>query len=216
MSEQKKRTIIKRPLFRDEIKAVLLESIESGELLPGERIVETRLAKEYGVSQSPIREAIRELEMLGVVETIPYKGSFVRKVEKKDMVDVFKTRSTLEVSAVKEAVDKITKDDFDEMDHCIDEMKRALDEKEVHHFVDMDTRFHEIFVEASGNNFLHKIWNQCYNRDTTWLGAKYAQPALMQITQHHEKIKESIESGDEIKAVEAVEEHFQMIIDLIE
>ena len=73
MESKKTYQISKRPLYREEIKEALMDAIVTGALAPGERIVETRWAKELGVSQSPIREAIRELEMIGLVENIPYK-----------------------------------------------------------------------------------------------------------------------------------------------
>ena len=77
-----------------------MDAILSGELAPGERIVETRWARELGVSQSPIREAIRELELIGLVENIPYKGCIVRKLTSKDIVDTYKIRIALETMAV--------------------------------------------------------------------------------------------------------------------
>ena len=91
----KKKTyhIEKRPLYREEIKEALMQAIVSGELAPGDRIVETRWAKELGVSQSPIREAIRELEMIGLVENIPYKGSIVRKLTRKDIINTYEVRT---------------------------------------------------------------------------------------------------------------------------
>ena len=104
MEGKKSYRIAKRPLYREEIKEALMEAIVSGELAPGERIVETRWAKELGVSQSPIREAIRELEMIGLVENIPYKGCIVRKLTRKDIEDTYKVRIALETMAICEAI----------------------------------------------------------------------------------------------------------------
>ena len=104
MEGKKSYRIAKRPLYREEIKEALMEAIVSGELAPGERIVETRWAKELGVSQSPIREAIRELEMIGLVENIPYKGCIVRKLTRKDIEDTYKVRIALETMAICEEI----------------------------------------------------------------------------------------------------------------
>ena len=104
MTEKKSYRITKRPLCREEIEEALMEASISGELAPGERIVETRWAKELGVSQSPIREAIRELEMIGLVENIPYKGCIVRKLTRKDIIDTYQIRIALETMAIGEAI----------------------------------------------------------------------------------------------------------------
>ena len=106
MPGSSKYKIDKRPLDRDEIKSALLDAITSGELKPGDRIVETRWAKELGVSQSPIREAIRELELIGLVESIPYKGCVVRQITKKDIADTYKVRIALESMAITDAIQK--------------------------------------------------------------------------------------------------------------
>ena len=100
MEGKKSYKISKRPLYREEIKKALMDAIVSGQLAPGDRIVETRWAKELGVSQSPIREAIRELELIGLVETIPYKGCIVRKITHKDLIDTFEVRIALESIAL--------------------------------------------------------------------------------------------------------------------
>ena len=100
MDTFKRKPIEKRPLYRDEIRNAIKKSIMLGELKPGDRIIETRWARELGVSQSPVREAIRELEMIGLVENIPYQGCFVRKVTKKDMKDSYKVRLYLEMLGI--------------------------------------------------------------------------------------------------------------------
>ena len=77
--------IQKKSLYREEIKKTIKEAINSGELKPGERVVETQWAKQLGVSQSPVREAIRDLETEGLIESVPYQGSYVRKVTRQDV-----------------------------------------------------------------------------------------------------------------------------------
>ena len=76
-----------RKVFREEIRNAIRDAIFAGELRPGDRIIETFWAKELGVSQGPVREAIRDLEALGLVETVPFKGSRVRTLTEKDVRD---------------------------------------------------------------------------------------------------------------------------------
>ena len=100
MEQKKPHQIAKRPLYREEIKEALMQAITSGDLAPGDRIVESRWARDLGVSQSPIREAIRELEMIGLVENIPYKGTIVRKLTRKDIIDTYEVRIALETMEI--------------------------------------------------------------------------------------------------------------------
>lgn len=99
--------IKKKTLYREEIKEALRNAIFDGKLKPGDRIIETRWAKELGVSQSPVREAIRELEIIGLVENVPYQGSFVRKITEKDLKDSYLVRMALEQLGAEQACSKI-------------------------------------------------------------------------------------------------------------
>jgi DNA-binding GntR family transcriptional regulator len=105
MTKIKRKPIEKRPLYREEIGNAIREAIAAGDLKPGDRIVETQWAKDLGVSQSPVREAIRELEMMGLVENIPYQGCFVRTATKQDMKDAYRVRMYLEMLGVQDAVE---------------------------------------------------------------------------------------------------------------
>jgi DNA-binding GntR family transcriptional regulator len=93
---------VARTVLREQVKEILLERILRRELAPGERLVETRIAQELGTSQAPVREALRDLELLRLVESVPFRGARVRAVRDEDLLGVFPVRAVLEELAAQE------------------------------------------------------------------------------------------------------------------
>lgn len=212
MEGKKSYNINKRPLYREEIKEALMAAIISGELAPGERIVETRWAKEFGVSQSPIREAIRELEIIGLVETIPYKGCIVRKLTHKDIIDTYEVRIALETMAICEVIHGNVETVLADMQESLKEMMKSASMGDMKYFIENDVRFHETFVEASRNELLKRLWRQCYIRDNTMLSTMFSQDTMLELAQRHEILYQALEKKDETLGRAAVKEHFNMLI----
>src|SRR3954468_15644671 len=98
-------TAIARTVLREQVKDVLLQRIVSGELEPGERLVETRIAQELGTSQAPVREALRDLELLRLVESEPFRGARVRVFDEEEMIEVYPVRAALEELAARLAAE---------------------------------------------------------------------------------------------------------------
>ena len=94
---------IRRTVLRDEVKSVLLQRIVSGYYAPGDRLVEIRIAQELGVSQAPVREALRDLESVRFVESAPFRGARVRQISDAELIEVYPIRGALEEVAVVEA-----------------------------------------------------------------------------------------------------------------
>lgn len=213
MEGKKSYKISKRPLYREEIKKALMDAIVSGQLAPGDRIVETRWAKELGVSQSPIREAIRELELIGLVETVPYKGCIVRKITHKDLIDTFEVRIALESIALEEIIQRHNVESI--LQQMEDKLKHMLEhaaEGSIEGFIEYDVQFHEAFVENSDNALLKRLWEQCYIRDNTKLSAVMSRESLMELGQRHELICEAIRSRDTERVKKEIQVHFEMLI----
>lgn len=101
-----------RKVFREEILNEIRDAIFAGELRPGDRIIETFWAKELGVSQGPVREAIRDLEALGLVETVPFKGSRVRTLTGKDVRDNYSVRICLESKSIRDAIVQLSDEEL--------------------------------------------------------------------------------------------------------
>ncbi len=105
-------TGITRSVLSEQVKGRLLQAILDGRYPPGARIVETRVAKEFGTSQAPVREALRDLEALGVVETAPFKGARVRQPSTEELLEAFDVRAILEGHGAVLATENITEDDL--------------------------------------------------------------------------------------------------------
>jgi len=141
-----------KPL-REIVLEALREAIVTGVLEPGERLMEIQLAEELGVSRTPIREAIRKLELEGFVVMIPRKGAYVAGVSYKDVKDVFEIRAALEGLAAGLAAEKITDEEIEQMERVLHYEKEPDNLEEM---VQSDTDFHALLYKASRNEKL--IW----------------------------------------------------------
>src|SRR5579875_2679385 len=99
--------ILGRRVLREDIKEFLIDAIIKGQHRPGDRIIESRVAQELGVSQGPVREALRDLELLGFVVSSPYRGTQVRKVSRRDLLELYPIRAALEGVAAHAAATRI-------------------------------------------------------------------------------------------------------------
>src|SRR5216117_2176442 len=114
-----------RRVFREEIREKLIDDIISGRLAPGSRIVETRLAQQFGVSQAPVREALRDLELFGFVVCSPFRGTQVRKISTEDLLEIYPIRAALESVAAKAAATRIDEATLKHLDGLIAAMRKA-------------------------------------------------------------------------------------------
>lgn len=133
------------------------EAILSGVLQPGERLMEIQLAEEMGVSRTPVREAIRKLELENFVVMIPRKGAYVAGVSSKDVADVFEIRSALEGLAAGLAAERITEDELEQMERVLFYRASEGEEMDLEQIVKSDTDFHALVYSASRNERLIQI-----------------------------------------------------------
>src|SRR3954452_17931435 len=103
-------TVIARTVLREQVKEVLVQRILRGELQPGERLIETRIAQELGTSQAPVREALRDLELLRFVESEPFRGARVREVSQEELIEIYPVRAAIEEVAAREAATRLDGD----------------------------------------------------------------------------------------------------------
>ena len=132
--------------LRDVVFNTLRKAILRGELKPGERLMEIQLANKLGVSRTPIREAIRKLELEGLVLMIPRKGAEVAQITEKNMRDVLEVRKALEELAVQLACEKITDEEIEEMKKAAEEFKMILKGKDITEIAEADDVFHDTFT----------------------------------------------------------------------
>jgi len=158
-----------RQVFREKILNIIREAIFVGELKPGDRIIETYWANELGVSQGPVREAIRDLEAMGLVESIPFKGSRVRQLTQKDIRDNYSVRMCLESKSIQDVINFLSDEELSHLVDCLNEILLEMDtyakEGDLRHFTKSDTKFHRAIIDATGNEVLRKLWEQCNMRN---------------------------------------------------
>ena len=145
-------------VLRDIVQDKVKEAIWNGKLKPGDRIVESQLARELGVSQAPVREALRELEQKGFVVAYPRRGTFVTKPSSQDIRELYSLRIALEQFAARLVVPKLSDDQVNELQQLVDDMRQVNGPDTVAELVRYDQLFHETFVSLSNHTLLAKTW----------------------------------------------------------
>ena len=145
--------------LRDVVFNTLRQAILRGELKPGERLMEIQLANKLGVSRTPIREAIRKLELEGLVLMIPRKGAEVAEITEKNLRDVLEVRCALEELAVQLACDRMDEEGIKAMKEASAEFCNTLDSDDITRIAQADVALHDIIVQATGNQRLIQLVN---------------------------------------------------------
>lgn len=144
--------------LRDIVFHTLRKAIITGELPPGERLMETQLGEKLGVSRTPIREAIRKLELEGLVVMVPRKGAQVAQFTQKDIKDVLEVRASLEALAARLACERMDERSFLRLQLVITEYEYAAKEKDIETMINKDVEFHEIIFNATHNDKLVQMF----------------------------------------------------------
>src|ERR1039458_8611429 len=145
---------IKPVSLRHRIVEVIRQAITSGDLAPGDRVVELQLAKQLGVGNTAVREALFELERAGLVTRIPNKGSFITKTTWEDAQQIFRVRKELEGLAVELAAEHMSAADYDVLQGLVDAMKAAAETSDIERFYQNDLEFHRTLWRFSQNRYL--------------------------------------------------------------
>ncbi|MFZ5753825.1 MAG: GntR family transcriptional regulator [Bacillota bacterium] len=141
--------------LRTKVFKYVKSQIINGVYSPGENLVESKLAEELKVSRTPIREAIRLLEVEGLVETTPNKGAIVLGISSKDVEDIYAIRQLVEGLAARWAAEKISPAEIKELQKLTDLMEFYSQKGDQEEVASLDTKFHEIIYEASGSKILN-------------------------------------------------------------
>lgn len=151
-------TAIARSVLADQVKDRLLQDILSGKYPPESRIVETRVARDLGTSQAPVREALRGLEALGVVEIMPFRGARVRRPTIAELLEAYEVRSELESLAARLGIPGMTDADLAEIEALHSAMQQAAATGDRHEVAVRDAAFHARLVALAGNSTLERVW----------------------------------------------------------
>ncbi|MDH7479328.1 MAG: GntR family transcriptional regulator [Syntrophomonadaceae bacterium] len=189
---------------------ILREAIVSGLLRPGEKLMEAQLAEEMGISRTPVREAIRKLELEGFVNMIPRKGACVAEYSEKDIVDTFRIRLALERLAVELAVGNITSGELEELKRVLEDEERSIEGLNLEAMVEKDAEFHEVIYRAGGNPRLLQIMENLRGQISRFrfvsLGGRGRG---REVLVEHGRIYEALKQRNLELVLECIEEHIR-------
>ncbi|WP_304452679.1 GntR family transcriptional regulator [Nocardiopsis sp. YSL2] len=184
-----------REPLREQIRQVLVEGLLSGRWKPGERIVERRIATELKVSQAPVREALRELETLRLIETVPNKGARVRAFGVQDMAEIYPVRAGLELVAAQLAAPRLA-EDASRLEHEVEALKRATALGDVSEQIRHSVEFHREVVRAADNSVLLHTWESLGVEVWTALSVRWLDMRLHAKAADHDQITRAFREGD--------------------
>jgi DNA-binding GntR family transcriptional regulator len=199
---------ISRSVLSDQVKDRLLQAILDGRYPPGARIVETRVAKELGTSQAPVREALRDLEALGVVETTAFRGARVRRPSAAELLEAFVVRTELESLAAQLAIPRLTDADLDELAGHVGEMQRSADAGDAHAEALADAAFHGRIVELSGNATLERVWRTLEPFSRTYITIEAPGTDRRRLADQHAPVLDALRRRDPGLAAAVLRDHF--------
>jgi DNA-binding GntR family transcriptional regulator len=197
------------------VKRLVLDRIVSGHYRPGERIVEFQLAKELGLSQSPVREGLRELAAVGIVTIHPRRGARVRLPSAKELADVSVVRAEVDGLAARLAAGRMPDDTLDALEGLVEEMLGALARGDFSGVTDADVRFHELIADASENHALERAFDQLAPFARTFITLTLPGVDVHDIVLQHRPILEALRAHDAERAAGAARAHQLAVAELL-
>lgn len=206
---------LSREVLSTQVKDRILQWILEGELPPGSRIVETRVARRLGVSQAPVREALRDLASVGIVEVAPYRGASVREPTRSELIEAMAVRGELEAIGASWAADQISDSALEELRRLIEKMQVAARAGDIHEHAVINTRFHQAVMEAAENRSLVWTWSLLEPMARTYFTATAPGIDLEWLGDRHLPIVEALEARDPQRAAEAMRIHSKEAEELV-
>ena len=204
-----------RPL-REQIADRLQESILSGELAPGQSVIETEIASFFGVSRAPVREALQILANRSLVLVEPYRGTTVRRLERHDVEEVYEMRSVLESYALGRIMRTRASEVAAELRALCQDMETSARRGDWRAVSETDDRFHSTLIRSAQHEILSRFWDDINMRVRQIMALRNLKNEdIMQIVQNHLPIVEAIERGDEREAVARLADHIATAGDLM-
>jgi DNA-binding GntR family transcriptional regulator len=204
-----------RSNLREQIKDVILQRILDGEYEPGARLVETRIAQELGVSQAPVREALRDLEQLGCIVHEPFRGCSVRAFSARELLEAFPVRAALEALAARLAAERITEAELLELAELVGTMRDAADRGDAHDQSQANAQFHATIVRAARNATLERQWSFLEPFSRTYISVSQPGLDLRALSDRHIPILDALRARDGDAAAAAMHQHLMDAAELL-
>lgn len=196
--------------LRDVVFNTLRGAILRGDLKPGQRLMEIQLANQLGVSRTPVREAIRKLELDGLVKMVPRKGAEVAQISEKHVKDVLEVRSALEELAGELACDRMSSEELEELKRINRTFQQICDSDDITSIANMDESFHMVIYRSTGNERLYQMVNalreQMYRYRLEHVKNKSNRATLVR---EHEEIIQALEKRDAARTRKEIHRHIE-------
>lgn len=198
-----------KPL-REIVFETLREAIISAVLKPGERLMEIQMAEEMGVSRTPVREAIRKLELEGFVVMVPRKGAYVAGISIKDIADVFEIRAAMEGLAAGLAAERITEEELEQLERILVKIGECVQNNDLEKLIEVDTEFHDTLYKACRNERLVQIVSNLREQIQRARTASLSTPGRSKYAlEEHKKIVEAVSERNVELAQMLAREHIE-------
>jgi DNA-binding GntR family transcriptional regulator len=199
---------ISRSVLAEQVKDRLLQDILSGRYPPHSRIVETRVAREVGTSQAPVREALRGLEALGVVEILPFRGARVRRPGIQELLEAYAVRSELESLGARLGIPRMTDEDLADIEALHATMQAAAETGNRHDVALHDAAFHARLLALAGNRTLERVWRSLEPFSRTYITLVSPGADAQWTADLHPRIVAAVRTRDPEAVVAALRHHF--------
>ncbi len=204
-----KRLIIKdSSTIRKKVHSYVRERILSGDIGPHERLIETKIAKEIGTSRTPVREALHNLELEGLIESVPRVGYMVKPLNVEELKEICVIRTVIESLAAAWAMDKAYSKLTTELKNNIAKTEEAISLGEIKAFVELDSQFHEVIAKLSGSQRLLELAQTLRRHMIRYrVGSIYSPENVLRAIDGHKNILAAIEKGDAGAVRNAIDFH---------
>ncbi len=184
------------------------KDILTGKLKPGQKLIEQELCKEYKVSRTPVREALRQLETDGLVENILNRGAFVIGMSQQDYEDMFELRKIYEAQATKWAIERINDEEMDRLEETFEFMEFYTLRNDIDKMLTINTGFHQVIYDASHNRMLKNMLSS-YQTFIKYRGEEsvYGDDYLSTVLEEHRAIFKAFKDKDVRAGALAMEIH---------
>lgn len=200
--------LLSRKVYKALRVAIVQEKIK-----PGSRLSELKIAKQMGISRTPVREAIHKLSSEGFVELLPNQGIIVNNISVKDLEEVLNIRSALEGLSARLAAKKIKIKDIEKIECILQKMRDIAEQKDAHRYIELSSQFQDIILRVSGNQRLKKMRNNFNDLSRRFSAQSLEVSSRFKISiREHEDILEALKKGDEYQAQKFSEIHVQNVL----
>jgi len=200
-------------VLRQEVLVALRAAILSGDIAPGARLLEADVATKMGVSRAPVREAMRQLEQEGLVESFAHRGAVVTGLPEDEVEAIYELRALIETKAIERVCQTATTEQIATLDALVEEMQQARSRKDTAEVAELDLRFHGRLIELSGFSLLRHIWSsldglvRVKSYQAVQRPGRSAAYFLREAVSSHATLVDAIRLGDAPLAMARIQEH---------